>query len=104
MSILIGKWDFEGPYSSLDYLNDCPGIYIILDKIHNTFNVIDVGESDTVKTRVRNHDRESCWRMKQQGSLFVAVLYTPHLQPIRRRLIEHEIRSQYSPLRSEERR
>ena len=57
--------------------------------------MIDVGESARVKTRVESHDRERCWTINQQGSLAVAVLYT---QSLKRRLIEQEIRAQYTPV------
>ncbi|MBG1267217.1 hypothetical protein [Nostoc sp. WHI] len=98
MTITIGRWEFEGPYSYTNYLYDHSGVYAILDRRTDGIDyVIDVGESASVKTRVETHDRENCWTRNQQGTLAVAVLYTPHLQQAGRRIIEQEIRSLYPP-------
>lgn len=95
MTISIGDWQFEGPYKHTSSLHDRAGVYAILDSRGDGFHVIDVGESATVRTRVENHDRENCWIRNQQGTLTVAVLYTPNFQPVRRRAIEQNIRSLY---------
>lgn len=98
MTIEIGRWQFEGPYTHTGSLYNGSGVYAILDKRKNGINyVIDVGESATVKTRIETHDREDCWVRNQHGNLTVAVLYTPHLQQEGRRAIEQEIRSLYPP-------
>lgn len=98
MTISIGNWHFEGPYTHTSSLHDWAGVYAILDRRRDGINyVIDVGESATVRTRVENHDRENCWIRNQQGTLTVAVLYTPNFQQVGRRAIEQEIRSLYPP-------
>lgn len=98
MSIAIGRWQFEGPYTHTSNLYDRSGVYAILDRRRDgSYYVIDVGESATVRTRIENHDRENCWLLTQQGTLAVAVLYTLHLQQVGRRAIEQEIRSLYPP-------
>lgn len=98
MSIQIGRWQFQGPYSHTSNLYDRSGVYAIIDKRRNGINyVIDVGESATVKTRVETHDRADCWARNQYGTLTVAVLYTPNVQQVGRRAIEQDIRSLYPP-------
>jgi hypothetical protein len=99
MSILIGRWEFEGPYRSAEILKDRSGVYTILDQRRNgEYYVVDVGESKAVKTRIESHDRANCWTRNLQGNLTVAVLYTPNLQQFDRRAIEQELRSQYTPV------
>lgn len=99
MSILIGKWEFEGPYRSAEILKDRSGVYTILDQRRDgKYYVVDVGESKAVKTRIKSHDRNHCWTRHQQGNLTVAVLYTPNLQQVGRMAIEQELRSQYTPV------
>ena len=96
MTITIGGWQFEGPYSHTSNLYDYSGVYAILDKrVDGRYWVIDVGESSTVRTRIENHDRKNCWLRNQQGTLAAAVLYTPNFQQAERRVIEQEIRSMY---------
>jgi hypothetical protein len=96
MSITIGKYNFDGPYTTTDNLYDRSGIYAILDKRNDgKYYPIDVGESATVKTRVENHDRQESWKSNQQGTLTVAVYYTPNLQQSGRMVVEQEIRGKY---------
>ena len=95
MSITIGKYTFDGPFTSTDELEDRSGVYAIVCKKGGKLYLIDVGESATVKTRVENHDREDCWKENCQGTLAFAVYYTPKLQQPRRMAVEQEIRSQY---------
>lgn len=97
MSIKIGNYTFEGPYSSTNSLEDRSGIYAILCKSANKNTVVDVGESATVKSRVETHDRSSCWSRKCTGKLCVAVLYTPNKQQSGRMQIEQELRDIYDP-------
>lgn len=95
MSIIIGKYTFDGPYTSPNELEDRSGVYIIICQKDNKKDLIDVGESATVKSRVETHDRKDCWGKNCQGTLTVAVYYTPNLQQSGRMAIEQEIRNQY---------
>jgi len=100
MSIKIYNYEFEGPYDSTSNLADESGIYAILCKNgNNTFSLVDVGESSTVKTRIDNHDRKVCWLSKCSISNWkYAVYYTPHLQQSGRKEIEQFIRAKYPSL------
>ena len=91
MSINIGNYTFEGPYGETTYLKDKSGVYAILCKNSGKYHPVDLGESETVKSRVENHNRESCWTRNCSGTLTFAVLYTPD-----RQLIEQTLRKQYN--------
>jgi hypothetical protein len=95
MALNVGRYQFEGPYSSAAQLRDHSGIYIIVTSLNGQYQPVDCGESATLKTRIENHDRALCWGT-QPGTLMAAVLYTPGLQSAGRCAIEQEIRSQYS--------
>ena len=95
--IQIGKYSFEGPYTSAELLQDRAGVYAILDGRATEIIVVDVGESSEVKSRVDGHDRKTCWNKNRLGTLKVAVLYTPGMGQYGRMLIEQEIRNQYNP-------
>jgi len=98
MAIEICGHTFEGPYAHTDYLRRQGGIYVILDKrLDGKWWVIDVGESGDVRERVEGHDRAPCWSSNQQGTLGVAVLYTPNWTAHQRRLLESRIREACSP-------
>jgi hypothetical protein len=99
MSIEIAGYKFAGSYNSTSSLEDRSGVYAVLiptDATH--YQVIDVGESATVKTRVENHDRKPCWqRRANSGGLRYAVYYTPGLQQAGRQAIEQKVRQQHRP-------
>jgi hypothetical protein len=95
MSITIGRYSFNGPYTSTNDLEDRSGVYAIHCHRDNEYNIVDIGESATVKTRVENHDRKECWKRNCIGALTFSVYYTPGLQQAGRIEIEQDIRKQY---------
>ena len=87
MSIKLGNYYFDGPFNA------------ILDKRGNgIFQVLDIGESANVKTRVENHDRDLCWYFFRQGEIVYAAYYTPHMHQAGRIIIEQELRDMYNPV------
>lgn len=99
MGITIQGHSFEGPFTDTSHLQDKPGVYSILDKRRGAkWSVIDVGESEAVKNRVENHDRKDCWEHNRQGTLGVAVLYTPGWSAAQRRALESKIREAFAPV------
>ena len=97
MSITVGRYTFDGPYTDTSKLEDKSGVYVIHCYRDGKYTLVDVGESATVKTRIDNHDRKDCWTRNCTGTLTVSVLYTPNQQQAGRMLIEKEIRDQYNP-------
>ena len=86
----ISGYGFEGPFAYTFQLKDHSGVYVVLDKNHN---VLDVGESSAVKTRMESHDRKSCWKRFGEFSFFVYYISSE----IKRKQIEEGIRRRYSP-------
>ncbi len=99
MSITLAGYKFNGPFKSTSSLEDKSGVYAILTPTNaSRYKVVDVGESATVKSRVENHDRKSCWqRNASSGRLYYAVHYTPGLHQAGRKTIEQKVRQQYNP-------
>ncbi len=95
MAIKINNLKFDGPFQSTNELKDDPGIYAILCEIKNHFYILDVGESETVKTRIEGHDRKDCWKKQFQGDAVYAVLYTQDKEQAERMSIEKQIRDRY---------
>jgi hypothetical protein len=95
MAIQIGKYNFEGPYSDASSLRDQSGVYAILGSDGSSpWNVVDVGESDQVRTRVMNHDRSDCWKRQRHARLAYAAYYCNESDRMR---IEQELRAQFKP-------
>jgi len=97
MSITIGNYKFDGPYTDTDNLENKSGVYAILSSDNGKYNVIDIGESSDVRDRVENHDRKECWFRNCSGEIEIAVLYTPNQQQSGRMQIEQELRKKFNP-------
>ena len=96
MAITIGKYNFEGPFTSTNDLRKQSGVYAILGRNTDseTWKVVDVGESGDVQERVASHDRADCWKRQGYRLLTVAAYYCGERDRTR---IEQELRAQYNP-------
>ncbi len=97
MSINIGTYTFDGPYKTATTLKDKSGIYAILTLNGVKINIIDIGESSMVKTRIEGHFKDSSLYKQGKGFLMVAVYYTPNIQQAGRRLIQEKIKLHLKP-------
>jgi hypothetical protein len=98
MSLQIGPYQFQGPYSNTAQLQDAAGVYAIVNSRPDGHYVVDIGESATVKTRIETHDRSDEWANCQQGGTLNAyVLYTPGWRQSQRMQVEQQLRGQYTP-------
>jgi hypothetical protein len=96
--ITIGRYRFDGPVYNKASLRDAPGVYAVLDdRGCQRFIVLDVGESEQIRTRIENHDREDCWRQSMCGKRCYAALYMPGSSKEQRQAVEGDLRRQYSP-------
>lgn len=94
MTIQIGGYNFDGPYSNSQTLQARSGVYVVLGiNGPQQYWVIDVGESRDVQNRLACHDREPWWR-RQGSALFYAALYCDETH---RMLVEQNLRRQYDP-------
>ena len=94
MSITVLNNQFEGFYTNTRNLKNQSGVYLIVDCGNRGNFLLDVGESQNVKHRVENHDRQTCWSSNCSQTLKVAVLYTYEANRMK---IEKQIRAQYKP-------
>lgn len=93
--MLIADTFFEGPFTNVYSLRNESGVYVILGrKDTNNLNIIDVGESENVYSRVANHERQSCWEEQKQILLLFAAYYTNKKERIK---LEEKIRKLYNP-------
>ena len=73
--VTIGRYRFEGPVYNKAALKDAAGVYTVLDDRGNQrFDVLDVGESVEIRTRMENHEREPCWLRNRRGRICYAAL------------------------------
>jgi hypothetical protein len=92
-------YQFDGAYTSPDSLEPLPGVYVIWCRSQKgTWQVLDVGESEDVQVRTRNHERLPCWHANCQGEIYYSATYTPNIGKDKRLEIESEIRRQERPV------
>ncbi len=96
MSIKIGNYNFDGPHGDTSKLKNQSGVYVILGRNSgtDTWNVVDIGESATVRDRVENHDRSSCWKRQRYSQLQAAAYYCIEQQRMK---IERDLRNRFNP-------
>ncbi len=97
MSILIGNYRFEGPYTSTTKIEDKPGIYAIHCYHKNEYQLIDLGEAAQLRARIESHERMKCWQKNCPGYFAVSVFYTPHWTQMGRMELQQKLRKIYNP-------
>jgi hypothetical protein len=95
VTIKIGNYNFEGPYSNEWQLKDQSGVYAILGgNGSESWKVVDIGESEQLRTRVAGHDRSDSWKRQRHATLACAALYCSAQDRMR---VEKELRGQFNP-------
>jgi hypothetical protein len=90
----IEGYSFLGPYYHTKTFNrDFGCVYILLNHMNQ---VVDVGETSSINSRIINHERKSCWLRNGCGDtgLYVYLSSDENF----RRLLERLIRIKYDPL------
>ena len=96
MQIKIGRYHFEGPFSSISNIKEQEGIYVILSRLHkNIYSLLDIGESDNLKTRVEKRKNNFSDKNNKKRPVFFAVNYTQNLGKQSRELIVSEIKYEH---------
>ncbi|MFQ5630814.1 MAG: hypothetical protein ACE5I1_18740 [bacterium] len=95
--IFLGNYAFDGPHRSIDDVKDFPGVFAIVCERDEKFQLLDVDESDAVRSSIESHAREDCWEENcEDGELAYLAYYTGRLPKSKRQDIVREIRSQYT--------
>ena len=90
-------YQFDGAYKSADSLEARSGVYIIWSACEENWHVIDVGESDNVRERIKNHERKDCWVENSSCDIYYSATYTSNLTKEGRFQIEQKIRKLKNP-------
>ncbi len=94
MAIQIEGFQFSGPHYHTRRFNQTFGcVYVILN---NSNQVVDVGETGDINSRIINHERKMCWYRNGVGETGLYV-YISDDQNFRI-LLERLIRTKFNPL------
>ena len=99
MSILIGKFEFDGPYSSLADLQEKQGLYAVLHCEGEEYELIHVAEAHNIKERIEVS--QSTYIMSAD-SVVLAACYTPQSRSKERRMMVEDILREFNDENSQE--
>jgi len=92
MSVLIGSWEFEGPFSATHELRAEPGIVALLTNSDDEFELIAIDESDSVRGYLE-HQRKSV--LQNSDRLSTAVYYCSDLNSTSRQGLIDELMKEF---------
>lgn len=95
MSLLIGKYEFEGPFINWLGVQEKPGIYLVMSFANQEYELVEIGESDNLRLTVLNQNNLESWQCRSNGMLTYSVHYIPAVSWLRRREIVNEILREY---------
>jgi len=78
MSVVIGELEFEGPFLSIENLNDAPGIFAVVNAADKSFDLVEMNDSDLVKETLKSHPHLPKWQ-KICPEVSIMVHYTKDL-------------------------
>lgn len=93
MTVLIGSWEFEGPFTQAKEILHEPGIYAILSCTESEYELLEIDESESVRATLERHSSFSLGKNECESSLAAAVYYCADLtSALREGLIEEVLR------------
>lgn len=95
VTILIGKYEFEGPFENPNTIKNREGISIVLCQKGEDYELMDVSEARDLHTYLQTHDLKDFWKDNCQGHLGFAVLYTDGIIALERHNIKQSILAEF---------
>lgn len=89
----ISGYEFSGPYyHTRTFTRDFACVYVLLNGLNQ---VVDVGETSSINSRIINHERKMCWYDHgcSDSGLYIYISNDENF----RRLLENLIRTAYNP-------
>lgn len=93
--ILIGALEFDGPQADVDMLSDEPGIYALLCEHAGEFELLELGEADSLREHIQSHTDRLTW-LENGLHVHVAMHYTTDLSPDERVEILRALEAEFS--------
>lgn len=94
MAINIEGFIFSGPYyHTRKFIRDFGCVYVLINGLNQ---IVDVGETDSINSRIITHERKTCWIRNGCGNTGLYVCISPDRNF--RQLLEKLIRARYKPI------
>jgi len=95
MSIYIGKLEFEGCFNGLDQIENDPGLYAVLTREGDDYQIVEMGECVGVHDYLVERLGGELSSALEGLSFELAVYYTDDLPTLNRRQLLDEIMSEF---------
>lgn len=92
MTILIGKYEFDGPFHRVDDLEEKQGLYVVLQYKDEEYELIHVAQADNIRERIELLPAPE----SPTGKVLLAALYTPRCGARERSTMVEDIRSEFN--------
>jgi len=96
MSIYIGKLEFEGCFSGLEQIENDPGLYAVLLREGDDYQILEMGQCDGVHDHLVGRVSGALASILEGQNFELAVYYTDDLAPQFRKQLLEEIMSEFS--------
>jgi|GEM_PF-1766012 len=96
MSIYIGKLEFEGCFAGLEQIENDPGIYAVLVREGDDYQILEMGECDGVHDCLVGRVSGALASTLEGQTFELAVYYTDDLASQYRKQLLEEILSEFS--------
>jgi len=91
MAILIGKYEFDGPYHNVDDLEEKEGLYAVLHCEADEYKLIHLAHADNIRERIQLSPAPG----SPTGKVLLAALYTPRCGARERSTMVDDIHSEF---------
>jgi hypothetical protein len=95
MSIYIGKLEFEGTFSGLEQIECDPGLYALLLRENDDYQLLEVGENESVKECLVKRLQGELSSLLEGRDFEIAVYYTDDLPVGERQQLRQEIVAEF---------
>jgi hypothetical protein len=92
MSILIGKYEFDGPFNDPVHLEEKQGLYAVLHHKDEEYELIHVAHADNIKERI---ELSQSAFTSTASSVLLAACYTPQSGARERSKMVEDIQSEF---------
>jgi hypothetical protein len=99
MSFKVGGYSFTGRYAmnEINQIKDLPGLYAVMCRRGKRHYLVDVSESDKLRSDLEKNGKKKLWDQQCSGALVVSVYYTDGLERSDRVEMERKIRRRHNP-------
>lgn len=94
MTILIGKYEFDGPHESTADLEEHQGLYVVLHQEGENYELVHLAHSDNIRQCI---ELSPSAPNLTNGPTLLAALYTPGLGKRGRLSIVEDIELEFGP-------